>query len=99
MPVFSDSSACQLLGNLGSGSCVRAVRVRGDFIGKRLVELNYKVLTSLLERYPDLQCRYLGMKKYKTKDVVDFFFMQYIERLKTDDDALTILEQLNQQNK
>lgn len=70
-----------------------------DFIGKRLVELNYKVLTSLLERYPDLQCRYLGMKKYKTKDVVDFFFMQYIERLKTDDDALTILEQLNQQNK
>lgn len=66
-----------------------------DFMDKRLVELNHKVLTSLLQRYPDLQCRYLAMKKYKERDVVDFFFMQYIERLKTDDDALTIVEQLN----
>lgn len=70
-----------------------------DFMGKRLVELNHKVLTSLLQRYPDLQCRYLAMKKYKEREVVDFFFMQYIERLKTDDDALTIVEQLNQQGK
>ena len=65
-----------------------------DFIGRQLVELNYKVLTSLLARYPDLQCRYLGMKKYKERDVVDFFFMQYIDRLNKDDDALTIIEQL-----
>lgn len=65
-----------------------------DFIGKQLVELNYKVLTSLLARYPDLQCRYLGMKKFKERDVVDFFFMQYIDRLNKDDDALTIIEQL-----
>ncbi|MCQ2291235.1 MAG: hypothetical protein MJZ63_08200 [Muribaculaceae bacterium] len=65
-----------------------------DFVGKQLVELNYKVLTSLLARYPDLQCRYLGMKKFKERDVVDFFFMQYIDRLNKDDDALTIIEQL-----
>lgn len=70
-----------------------------DFIDRQLVELNYKVLTSLLARYPDLQMRYLAMKRYKAQDVVDFYFMQYIDRLKNDDDALTIIEQLNQHNK
>ena len=70
-----------------------------DFINKSLVELNHKVLSSLLLRYPDLRCRYLGMKHYKDPEVVDFFFMEYIDRLKTDEQVLSILEQLNQQNK
>lgn len=65
-----------------------------DFVDRRVVQLNHKVLSSLLLRYPDLHRRYTGMKKYKDPEVVDFFFMQYIDRLKTDEEALTILEQI-----
>ena len=65
-----------------------------DFVDRRVLQLNQKVLSSLLLRYPDLHRRYTGMKKNKDPEVVDYFFLKYIDRLKTDDEALTLLEQI-----
>ena len=70
-----------------------------DFINKAVRKVDYKLMTGLLANYPELQRRYLGMKKYKTSEVIDFFLQKYIDKLNDDSEALTILEQINLSNK
>ncbi len=55
-----------------------------DFVNKKVLKVNHKVLSSLLEDYHDLQMRYEGMKDYKKQYVIDDYYDKYIKRA-TDD--------------
>ena len=47
-------------------------------------EVDWKFLSKLLERYPDLLRRYTMMKDYKKTPIVNFFFMEYVDRYNSD---------------
>ena len=56
-----------------------------DFKNKTIHKVTHKYLSELLEDYHDLQMRYEGMKDYKKSEIIDYFFMKYIERVTADD--------------
>ncbi len=56
-----------------------------DFQRRLLLKVDYSTLRSLLADYHDLQMRYEGMKDYKKSEIIDYFFMKYIERVTADD--------------
>ena len=58
-----------------------------DFLNRRVTLLDHKVLSDLLSDYPDLQRRYEGMKRYKSDDVIEYFFKEYLDRLSNDPDS------------
>ena len=58
-----------------------------DFANRRLTLLDHHALSDLLGDYPDLKRRYESMKRYKSDDVVEFYFMEYLKRLAEDPDS------------
>lgn len=65
-----------------------------DFKQRKLVQLMPASLSALLNEcgYYDLRMRYEGMKNYKSVDVIDDFFFQYIDRVTQDTNMPGILD-------
>lgn len=55
-------------------------------------KIDYKYLSTLLEVYPDLRRRYLMMKDYKKPYMVQYYFMEYVNRLNDDPTAPFIID-------
>lgn len=64
---------------------------------KTVTEVNSKFLSQLLERYPDLLRRYTMMKDYKKTYMVNFFFMEYVDRYNSDPDTPALTDEDKQQ--
>lgn len=62
-----------------------------DFDRRRVGCVTHKLLNELLESYPDLQWRYAGMKDYKKPDIIQYFFLEYLERLNADPNVPNII--------
>lgn len=56
-----------------------------DFENSRIKRVTHKYLSELLEDYHDLQMRFEGMKDYKKRPVIEYFFTKFIERVSADD--------------
>ena len=55
-----------------------------DFEKHELLKVTHTVLSKLLADYHDLQMRYEGMKDYKKHEVIEDYFLKYIERASSD---------------
>ena len=55
-----------------------------DFQNHQVKRVTSSVLSSLLEDYHDLKMRYEGMKDYKKRPIIEYFFLKYIERASQD---------------
>ena len=55
-----------------------------DFAQSRVERIDHKVLSRLLTPYRDLLMRYQGMKDYKKRPVISFFFNEYLRRIGND---------------
>lgn len=55
-----------------------------DFEHHKVLKVNHKVLSNLLKDYQDLQMRYKGMKEYKKNEVIEDYFLQFIDRASLD---------------
>lgn len=55
-----------------------------DFAAERVDKVDAQKLTQLLDPYPDLQRRYVSMKDYKKRHVIEFYFREYIDRITAD---------------
>ena len=66
-----------------------------DFIQHKVLKVDHKVLSALLEPYHDLQMRYEGMKDYKQQYVIDDYFDKFIDRATQDPMRPFILDLVN----
>ena len=55
-----------------------------DFLNRKVLRVTPKVLSGLLEDYHDLQMRYEGMKDYKKSEIIEEYFLKFIERASND---------------
>lgn len=55
-----------------------------DFMHHRVNKVTPEVLSELLEDYHDLQVRYEGMKNYKKRSVIEYFFLLFVDRASQD---------------
>ncbi len=55
-----------------------------DFEHAKVSKVDHKLLTTLLDPYPDLQRRYVSMKDFKKNYIIQHYFFEYIERLNAD---------------
>ena len=55
-----------------------------DFQDHKVKRVTSSVLSALLEDYHDLKMRYEGMKDYKKRPIIEYYFLQYIERASQD---------------
>lgn len=55
-----------------------------DFMHHRVSKVTPQVLSELLEDYHDLQVRYEGMKDYKKRPVIEYFFLMFVDRASQD---------------
>ena len=55
-----------------------------DFEREKVLKVNHTVLSDLLKDYHDLQMRYEGMKDYKKREVIEDYFLRYIDRATLD---------------
>ena len=55
-----------------------------DFKNLMVKKLTPQVLCNLLEDYHDLQMRYEGMKDYKKRNIIEYFFIEYVNRATQD---------------
>ncbi len=55
-----------------------------DFKSHRLLKVDHSVLSELLEDYHDLQVRYEGMKDYKKRSIIEYFFLLFVDRASQD---------------
>lgn len=55
-----------------------------DFAQSKVLKVNHSVLSALLQDYHDLQMRYEGMKNYKKREIMEDYFLQYIDRATSD---------------
>ncbi len=51
---------------------------------KRMVLVNQKQLSFMLEEYPDLKIRYESLKSYKEQETITDYFLQYVDRINAD---------------
>ena len=63
-----------------------------DFDLQRVYKLNHKVLSRLLDPYPDLLRRYVSMKDYKKQYMVESYFLEYIDRITADPTVPRIID-------
>jgi len=63
-----------------------------DFENKTVTKVTHKTLPSILNDYHDLKMRYEGMKDYKKREIVQDYYLQYIERLTQDPTKPDIIE-------
>ena len=55
-----------------------------DFEHRKVLKVNHNVLSDLLKDYHDLQMRYEGMKDYKKDEVIEDYFLRFIDRVSSD---------------
>ena len=55
-----------------------------DFLNRKVIKVNRDNLSAMLEDYHDLQMRYDGIKDSKNRDIIEYFFLKFIDRA-TDD--------------
>lgn len=55
-----------------------------DFQNNRVKRVTPSVLSELLEDYHDLKVRYEGMKDYKKRHIIEYYFLKYVERATQD---------------
>ena len=55
-----------------------------DFMRHKVLKVNHSVLSSLLDDYHELLMRYEGFKDYKKPDIIEEYFLKYVDRA-TDD--------------
>ena len=55
-----------------------------DFEHHKVLKVKHAVLSALLRDYYDLQVRYEGMMDYKKEDIVEYYFLKFVERASTD---------------
>ena len=55
-----------------------------DFERHKILKVNHNVLSALLKDYHDLLMRYEGMKEYKKREVIEDYFLRYIDRATSD---------------
>lgn len=55
-----------------------------DFKYKNVKKVTHNYLSKLLEDYHDLKVRYEGMKDYKKRNVIEYFFLEYVNRATQD---------------
>ena len=66
-----------------------------DFLNRKVLRVTPKVLSGLLEDYHDLQMRYEGMKDYKKSEIIEDYFLKFIERASNDIMRPNILDLVN----
>ena len=66
-----------------------------DFLNRKVLRVTPKVLSGLLEDYHDLQMRYEGMKDYKKSEIIEDYFLKFIERASNDIMRPYILDLVN----
>jgi hypothetical protein len=55
-----------------------------DFKYKNVKKVTHNYLSKLLEDYHDLKVRYEGMKDYKKRNIIEYFFIEYVNRATQD---------------
>lgn len=55
-----------------------------DFVNRKVLKITPTVLSGLLEEYHDLQMRYEGMKDFKKSEIIEDYFLKYIDRATQD---------------
>lgn len=55
-----------------------------DFANHKVRKVTHEVLSELLEDFHDLQVRYEGMKDYKKRHIIRYFFNEFVERATLD---------------
>lgn len=55
-----------------------------DFMRHRVLKVNHSHLSDLLDDYHDLQVRYEGMKEYKSPEIIEDYFLKYVDRATED---------------
>ena len=55
-----------------------------DFINRVVKKVTPSYLSELLEDYHNLQMRYEGMKDYKKREIIEDYFLKYIDRASSD---------------
>lgn len=55
-----------------------------DFKNKKVKRVTHGYLSELLEDYHDLQMRYEGMKDYKKSEIIEDYYLKYVERAASD---------------
>lgn len=63
-----------------------------DFEHRKVRRVDHKVLSDLLNDYHDLQVRYEGMKDYKKLDIIEDYFLEFIDRASIDETHPNILD-------
>lgn len=67
-----------------------------DFQNRKVLEVDQKVLRGLLKDYHDLQMRYEGMKYNKRPDIIENYFLKFIDRASTDAMRPDILDMVDE---
>lgn len=65
-----------------------------DFEQKRVDKIDHKKLTELLDVYPDLQRRFIQMRDYKERYMVQSFFLDFVQRAERDPGYPYLLDRL-----
>lgn len=55
-----------------------------DFLNHQIKRVTPDYLSQLLESFHDLQMRYEGMKDYKKKEIIEDYFLKYVDRATED---------------
>lgn len=63
-----------------------------DFEKSTVEKVDHKKLSQLLTDYHDLKMRYEGMKDYKKREVMEDYFMRYVDRVTQDPTRPEIVE-------
>lgn len=67
-----------------------------DFQNRKVLEVDQKVLRGLLKDYHDLQMRYEGMKYNKRPDIIEDYFLKFIDRASIDAMRPDILDMVDE---
>lgn len=63
-----------------------------DFENAEVYKIDHKRLSVLLKPYRDLKIRYEGMKDYKKRYMIKYFFLEYVNRLNDDPSVPYLLD-------
>ncbi len=66
-----------------------------DFANNRVDKVTHHFLSDLLTDYHDLLMRYEGMKNYKKREIIEDYFLKWVDRASSDVMRPYILEQLD----
>ena len=55
-----------------------------DFMRHKVLKVDHSVLSNLLDGYNDLLMRYEGMKEFKDPEIIEEYFLKYVDRATED---------------